>query len=128
MTQLAWVPWCPYSVVEARLCNDDIISGALFELNLTGAPPNGPTTIVALRLAVEGPMTETDDILGPPALVWRDDPLFNQGHVAAELAVAALRELENGEPWAETDAEHAIERLEAFLNAAREEASSRASA
>jgi hypothetical protein len=71
----------------------------------------------------------SDIDLGPPVLVWRDDPLFNQGHVAAELALAILRKLEerldiNADD--EADIVHAIERLEVFLSAATEEARKRA--
>lgn len=73
-------------------------------------------------------MTDSaDDILGPPALVWRDDPLFNQGVIAAELAIAVIRErVTDGPPWDTGDAEHAIEHLEAFLDGARAEAAERA--
>lgn len=64
--------------------------------------------------------------LGPPTHVWRDDPLFNQGHVAAELALAALRSVDQYGVTEEGELDHAIERLEAFLAAAREEARERA--
>lgn len=77
-------------------------------------------------------MTDSaDGILGPPVLVWRDDPLFNQGHIAAELALAILRKLETDvHPWVlqehDADIVHAIDHLEAFVAAARAEAAERA--
>jgi hypothetical protein len=70
-------------------------------------------------------MPNADEILGPPVLVWRDDPLFNQGHIAAELALNALNGL-LAQSCSLDDVEHAIERLEAFLAAAKAEAEQRA--
>jgi hypothetical protein len=74
-------------------------------------------------------LRDADEIFGPAVLVWRNDPLFNQGHVAAELALAILEKMAvrfdiNAED--EADIDHAIERLEAFLEAAREEAAAKA--
>lgn len=52
-----WIDWKPEMLFEARLCNGSIERDELCNFNLSGEPPNGPTTIVAIRPA---PALSTD--------------------------------------------------------------------
>lgn len=46
-----WFPWSPCAMLEAKLCDGDVIQGRPCDLNLLGI--SGPTTIVAIRLLKE---------------------------------------------------------------------------